>query len=40
MRFFYVHRFAYGRVARLPNNSLRAKAPGRLYAVFKYLAAL
>ena len=30
----------YGRVARLPNNSPRAKAAGRLQAVFKYLAAL
>lgn len=37
-RFFYVHSF-YGRVARKPKNSRKAKAQGRLIAVFKYLAA-
>jgi len=37
--FFYVHSF-YGRVARKPKNSRKAKAQGRLQAVLKYLAAL
>lgn len=36
---FFSSMVFHGRVARLPKNSLRAKAAGRLLAVFKYLAA-
>lgn len=36
---FFSSMVFHGRVARLPENSLRAKAAGRLSPVFKYLAA-
>ncbi len=32
--------FRYGRVARIPKNSRKAKDTGRLSTVFKYLTAL